>query len=82
MNTVVRYRSSDFIHKILMPKEKNQWEVDQWCKEQFGPRWEATGNRSGRWCCFWRGFGHERAGTKDYVILDEKKFTMFLLRWA
>jgi len=82
MNTITRYRSSDFVHKILMPKEKNQWEIDQWCKDQFGARWEAVGNRSGTWCCFWRGFKNDASGDYEWFFVNKDDAMWFSLRWA
>jgi hypothetical protein len=44
---------------IVIIHKTQQRQAQKWCQEQLGQRWEAIGNRSGRWCCFW-------AGTKDY----------------
>lgn len=82
MNTIIRYRSSDFVHRVLMSKAKKQWEMNLWCQEQFGPRWEVTGNRSGRWCVFWRGLRDEDSSTYEWLFVNEDDAMWFSLRWA
>lgn len=82
MTTVTRYRSSDFVHRILMPKEKNQWQIDQWCMYQFGPRWSVTENRQGRWCCFWRGPRSEDGAHYEWLFVNEADALLFALRWS
>lgn len=73
-------KSTEFVYKVTLPKFKEQWLVDKWCKEQFGPRWEAVGNRAGTWCCFWRG--RSIPGSYEWLFSDEKQFAWFMLRWS
>lgn len=80
--TVIRYRSTDFVHRILLPKHRHQWQADQWCREQFGDRWEATGNRSGRWCVFWRGLRDEDSSLYEWLFVNEADALLFALRWS
>lgn len=83
MTTVTRYRSSDFVHRILMPKIHYQWQVNQWCQEQFGPRWEATSDQSGRWFEFWRpGMRDEDYTVYEWCFVNEADALLFVLRWA
>lgn len=79
--TVARYLSTDFVHQIQLSKIQHQWQVDQWCQEQFGPRWEATGNQSGRWCVFWRGLHQEDYSLYEWLFVNEADALLFVLRW-
>ncbi len=81
MTTVTRYRSQDFIHRILLPKLEDQWQVSNWCIEQFGPRWSVTENRSGRWCCFWRGLRENDFSIYEWLFVNEQDTVLFSLRW-
>lgn len=81
MTTVTRYRSQDFVHRILLPKHRHQWQVDQWCREQFGDRWEATGNRAGTWCVFWRGLRDEDSSLYEWLFVNKADAVLFALRW-
>lgn len=51
----------------------------EWCLQQFGPRWEAVGNRSGTWCCFWNGHRSGRGYTWHFK--REEDANWFALRW-
>jgi hypothetical protein len=71
------YRHLD--HEVLIDAHKHG-PASKWCVEQFGARWEAIGNRSGRWCLFWAG----RDAPKKYrfCFADEKDMVWFVLRWS
>ncbi len=57
----------------------NHWEATEWCEKQFGPRWEAIGNRQGTWCTFWKG--RSVPGSYEWYFLNEQDFLMFTLKW-
>ena len=82
MNTVTRYRSTDFVHRILLPKSEDQWQISYWCKEQFGPRWSVTENRQGRWCCFWRGLRETDFSMYEWLFVNEQDALLFALKWS
>jgi hypothetical protein len=68
-------------HEVELPLAgKSVYEVDTWCQEQFGPRWQAVGNRTGRWSCFWSG----KTGPISYrhCFAYEQDMFLFLLRWS
>ena len=72
----------DFPYRLVMPKHQKQWEVDLWCKEQFGPRWSAVSNRAGVWCCFWIGTrAGEDSGKYEWLFEREADAILFSLRW-
>jgi hypothetical protein len=77
---VVTKTSRDFVHTITLPKMKRQWEVDKWCTEQFGPRWEAVGYREGVWCCFWKG--RSIPGSYEWLFANEQDANWFMLKWG
>ena len=52
-----------------------------WCLEQLGSRWEAIGNRSGNWCCFWAGFRGENAGKYIFHFTHYEDAVLFALKW-
>jgi hypothetical protein len=65
---------------IVIIHKTQQRQAEKWCREQLGQRWEAIGNRSGLWCCFW-------AGNKDhdkyrFYFQNEKDALVFGLKWA
>lgn len=51
-----------------------------WCEEQFGPRWEAIGNRAGTWCVFWSG-RRTVEGCYQWWFETEQQKILFALRW-
>jgi hypothetical protein len=68
----------DLPYTIRIHKNKHH-EVEQWCKEHIGERWEAIGNRDGNWCCFW-------AGRKDFAgynfhFAREEDMIWVALKW-
>ncbi len=69
----------DFPHHIVTGKT-NHWKATNWCEENFGPRWEAIGNRKGRWCVFWKG--RSVPGSYDWYFVDEKDYLLFVLKWT
>jgi hypothetical protein len=79
--TVARYRSLDFVHRIRLSKIQHHWQMNQWCQEQFGPRWEATGNQSGRWCVSWLGL-QEDYTVYEWLFVNEADALLFMLRWT
>ena len=79
--TPPNFKSSDFHHVILI--KKPHFKVYKWCEGHFGPRWEAIGNRSGRWTAFWAGPRcHLGRHYYQFLFVDEKDAIMFTLRWA
>ena len=72
--------SRDFPHVFVLPKMKSQLEADQWCEQQFGPKWEAIGNRQGVWCCFWKGRGVP--GSYEWMFQNKRDATLFILKWS
>lgn len=71
----------NFPHEYDLPK-KHHHEMTQWCLENFGPRWEVTGNREGTWCVFWNGFRTQMPGSYRWSFKNIEDATLFLLRWA
>ena len=72
--------SSDrFPYEVIIHKSR-YYEADAWCCEHFGPRWTATSNKDGKWCCFWAG--RERFGGYRYHFADERDMLLFSLKWA
>lgn len=57
----------------------DHWEATKWCEETFGHRWEAIGNRQGRWCVFWRG--RAAPGSYEWSFEREQDFLLFMLKW-
>lgn len=55
-------------------------EAGKWCMDQFGTRWEAVGNQSGRWSMFWAG----RDAPKKYrfCFAEEQDMVWFVLKWS
>lgn len=57
----------------------DHWEATKWCEDVFGARWEAIGNRQGRWCVFWRG--RSVPETYEWSFEREQDFLLFMLKW-
>jgi hypothetical protein len=74
--TETTYRYLD--HEVLVVSAKHR-EAGQWCKEQFGRRWEAIGYRSGRWSMFWGGRDQPKKYRFCFALEQDK--LMFMLRW-
>lgn len=70
--------SREFPHKFLL-SDNNHWETTSWCNEHFGECWSVTGNRTGVWCCFWRGL--ESPGMYEWYFENEQDAARFVLRW-
>lgn len=68
----------EFPYQTVTSKN-NHWQAAEWCKENFGPRWEAIGNREGTWCTFWRG--RSIPGSYEWFFLNEQDYLMFTLKW-
>lgn len=66
--------------RLVIPKIKQQWRADDWCKEKFGMRWSAVDNREGTWCCFWAGVKAPKC--YEWLFKNEKDAILFLLRWS
>lgn len=64
-----------FIHKSV------QREAAQWCREQYGERWQATGrgNRQGVWTVFWAG--RDSFSMYRFCFVNEQDMILFILRW-
>jgi hypothetical protein len=77
--TVETYRHLD--HEVLIDSSLHR-EAARWCETQFGRRWEATGNRSGRWNMFWAGPGFGFPGQYRFCFAREQDMMMFILRWT
>lgn len=68
----------DLPYEVIIHKSKHH-EAESWCRERFGPRWEALGNKNGTWCCFWAG--RERFSAYRYHFANDKDMVLFSLRW-
>ena len=75
--TVETYRHLD--HGVLIDSGLHA-QAARWCTSYLGCRWEATGNRSGRWNMFWSGF--KDPGKYRFCFAREQDMMMFILRWA
>lgn len=63
--------------------KKIVYPAQQWCEEQWGPRWEATGNRGGTWCVFWGGNRVELIPNHyQWWFETEEQRAWFTLRWS
>ena len=69
----------DLPYRVVTGKHQH-WEATEWCKEKFGPRWEAIGNRQGKWCVFWRG--RENFSQYEWNFEHEEDAVLFSLRWS
>lgn len=68
-------------HEVLLKSTTHKpHEIAEWCTENFGPRWEAIGNRSGVWTVFWAG--REDFGSYRWCFTNEKDLVLFMLRWS
>jgi hypothetical protein len=66
----------DLPYEVIIHKSKNH-EAEAWCRQHFGLRWEAIGNRDGTWCCFWTG----RELAYRYHFANERDMIWFSLKW-
>lgn len=55
-------------------------EAEHWCVTQWGPRWEAVGNRAGTWCLFWGG--RDRFNNYQWWFETEEQRMWFTLKWG
>lgn len=67
-------------HTVYLKKNRYGYEIDAWCKNQFGEEWSAIDNHDGKWCCFWAG--RERPGYYRWQFTNEQDMVLFLLRWS
>lgn len=75
-------RASQFKHTVSCTVKPQA--ALTWCVEQFGPRWEATGCRTGVWAVFWGGFRRldwANGATYDWHFLNEQDAMLFSLKW-
>lgn len=72
---------NDLPYEVFISKDQHR-EAEAWCREKFGPRWEATGYRQGIWCCFWAGFRGPHSGKYRYYFQNDKDAMLFILRWT
>jgi hypothetical protein len=57
--------------------------ASEWCKENFGPRWDGIGNRTGTWSVFWGGNTVENyPSTYQWHFATEEQLMWFKLRWT
>ncbi len=77
ITTVQQYSHLD--HEVMIHRDQCR-RVMRWCEEQYGPRWEAIGNRTGVWSVFWAGRGH--TDQYRFCFAKEKDMLLFILRWA
>lgn len=62
--------------------KKVLYDAENWCKERWGPRWAAAGNREGTWCVFWGGNRVEMSpSTYQWWFETEEQQMLFMLRW-
>ena len=59
--------------------ERHDYKAEQWCIDQFGPRWIAIDRRDGNWTRFWVGPASPK--TYEWHFRNEKDMMMFILRW-
>jgi len=58
-------------------------EAESWCIEQWGPRWQVSGNPKGTWTVFWGGNHVENyPSTYQWWFETEQQQLMFTLRWG
>jgi hypothetical protein len=76
--TVETYRHLD--HGVWIDSGLHA-QAARWCTSYLGCRWEATGNRSGRWNMYWSGPGAD-AGKYRFCFAREQDMMMFMLRWS
>ena len=55
-------------------------EAEMWCREQWGPRREITGNREGSWCVFLKG--RDAPTQYQWWFATEEQRLLFMLRWV
>lgn len=69
-------------HQVLIHKDVHR-EAAQWCREQFGERWQATGrdNRQGVWAVFWAGIRGQESMYR-FRFINESDLMVFILRWS
>ncbi len=83
--TVKPVRVRNLPYEVLVLKHKHK-DAEQWCQENLGPRWEAIGNRSGIWTCFWAGFPRPpdpvKSGSYRYYFESAEDAMMFVLRFG
>ena len=59
------------------------YQAEAWCKEQWGPRWVAIGNREGTWCVFWGGHRVEMLPSQyRWHFATEEQALWFKLKWS
>lgn len=69
----------DLPYHVQVHKSKH-YLAEAWCQEYLGPRWEAMGNKTGTWCCFWAG--RKNYAGYDYYFADSYDSIVFALKWA
>ena len=58
-------------------------DAQRWCRDQWGPRWQAASNRQGTWCVVWGGKRVEnRPSTYQWWFETEQQRSWFMLRWS
>ena len=67
-------------HEVLIHKSV-QRKAAQWCREQYGERWQAIDNRDGVWAVFWSGI-REQESMYRFRFINEQDMILFILRWA
>ncbi len=72
-------------YEVLIHKDQARRAM-RWCEEHYGPRWEAIGNRTGIWCCFWAGFPRDKNRVQTshyrYYFESEEMAMFFTLQWV
>ncbi len=66
-------------YEVLLDNYKHTI-AGEWCKKQFGSRWNPIDNRSGRWAMFWApGIPSNRY---RFCFANEEDMVWFMLRWS
>jgi hypothetical protein len=66
-------------YSIRIHKSKHH-DVERWCEQNLGPRWSVTGNRQGKWTCFWAG--REDFACYNFYFAGEEDLVWVALKWA
>lgn len=75
-----------FSYVVVLPKknESHLWNMNDWCRKQFGVRWQAISRndaeRNGVWTVFW--CGRENPTAYRWLFKNEYDAVLFTLKWA
>ena len=73
-------RMPHFKHKAYITTRRIvKTEIDPWCREQFGPRFDLLDNITGTWTYAWAG--PEHMTDYEFRFVNDKDAFLFRLRW-